>query len=139
MFFYFCQILDNSLWSQEINIPSGNEIRYRYFVCSVDEVTQGLHVRRWETHLKPRIIPAISQNGDRTESIDTFGEINGVEKIDRGWLTSETILQFKFFNNPFKVKEKLKNKILFVKVRFFIFYTFFFLIIISKLIKVCCL
>lgn len=75
--------------------------------------------------MKPRIIPATSQNGDKTESVDTFGEINGVEKIDRGWLTSETILQFKFFNNPFKVKEKLKNKILFVKVRFVCIFFFF--------------
>lgn len=99
-------------------------------------MTENIHVRRWETHLVPRLVPvythdhripangapvphdasastsSTSANGD----IDTFGDIAGVEKIDRGWLTTETVLQFKFIRNPFVLKQKLKNRLLYVKV-----------------------
>lgn len=83
-------------------------------------------MKRWETHLTPRKISAYLVDtigdGDTSKSstigdIDTFGDINGVEKIDRGWLTTETVLQFKFMRNPFVLKQKLKNRLLFVKVR----------------------
>ena len=49
-------------------------------------------------------------------SVDTFGVVEGAEKIDRGWLTNETVFQFKFFNNPFNLKERVKSRLLFVKV-----------------------
>lgn len=81
---------------------------------SVEPETEAIHIRSWETHLEPRIINLESAEGNR---VDTFGEVDGVEKIDRGWLTSETIVQFKFFNSPFLLKDKLKNKQLFVKVK----------------------
>lgn len=81
-------------------------------------MSEHIHIRRWETHLKPRQINAY---GEVTAVMDTFGEINGLEKIDCGWLTSETIVQFKFFNNPFHLKQKLKNRIIFVKVSSFAF------------------
>lgn len=74
-----------------------------------------MHVRRWETHLKPRAI--LIDNAHSSASDDIFGEINGIEKIDKGWLTNETILQFKFFNNPFALRERIKKRLLYVKVR----------------------
>lgn len=95
-------------------------------------MTGNVHVRRWETHLIPRTISAYhderdtqtassSNTSDSTafikSGIDTFGDIHGVEKIDRGWLTTETIVQFKFIRNPFSIKQKLKNRLLYVKVR----------------------
>lgn len=49
--------------------------------------------------------------------IDTFGDIAGIEKVDRGWLTTETVFQFKLIRNPFTIKQKLKNRLLYVKVR----------------------
>lgn len=58
--------------------------------------------------------PSASKNS--VPEIDTFGDINGVEKIDRGWLTTETVFQFKFIRNPFILKQKLKNRLLYVKV-----------------------
>lgn len=114
---------------------------YRYLICSIDPITENVHVRRWETHIKPRQIsadhgevtqidsksspvakaapqqpssPSTSKNS--VPEIDTFGDINGVEKIDRGWLTTETVFQFKFIRNPFILKQKLKNRLLYVKV-----------------------
>lgn len=123
-------------------------------ICSIDPTTENVHVRRWETHLQPRHIPAFlhddadvpgeltarsnasasslsnSKSPSRSSStdIDTFGDIAGVEKIDRGWLTTETVFQFKFFRNPFMLKQKLKNKLLYVKVSckfyYFSFYIF---------------
>lgn len=105
-------------------------------------MTERIHVRRWETHLNPRQISADQGEVAQIESesspvstavpkqtsspttssktdvpdIDTFGDINGVEKIDRGWLTTETVFQFKFIRNPFVLRQKLKNRLLYVKV-----------------------
>lgn len=108
---------EDNKWSVDIRIPNDIEIRYRYFVASVDPVTQAVHVRKWETHLKPRQVPVVN-NGDRPNRtlFDTFGDLNGCVKIDKGWLTNETILQFKFFNNPFTLKESKKNKLLYIKL-----------------------
>lgn len=103
------------MWSSEQDIPSGMNIRYRYFIASIDPTSQAIHVRRWETHLKPRMIPLGHAQQDK-ENSDVFGIVNGIEKIDKGWLTNETILQFKFINNPFALKDRIKNKKIFVKV-----------------------
>ena len=96
-----------------MDIPTDKDIRYRYFVCSVDPSTEHVHIRRWETHMNPRIIFAYDELSPK---IDTFGEVGGVEKIDGGWLTTETVIQFKFFKNPFHLKQKLKSRLLYVKV-----------------------
>ncbi len=104
---------DTNIWSNEVALPISKDIKYRYFVGSLDAATEHVHIRRWETHLDPRQINAYAE---LTSVIDTFGEVNGLQKIDSGWLTTETIIQFKFFNNPFHLKQKLKNRIIFVKV-----------------------
>lgn len=121
-------ISDSNIWSRAIWIPAHRDIVYRYLICTVDPETENLHVRRWETHLNPRNISAdhdeqkakglASGSGSKATvvDIDTFGDINGEEKIDRGWLTTETNFQFKFFHNPFMLKQKLKNRLLYVKV-----------------------
>lgn len=133
---------DSNIWSRDIYIPANKDVPYRYLICTVDPMTENVHVRRWETHLNPRQISA--DHGEVTQidsklspvveaavpkpsspststntvpGIDTFGDINGVEKIDRGWLTTETVFQFKFIRNPFILKQKLKNRLLYVKVR----------------------
>lgn len=52
---------------------------------------------------------------------EKFGYYNGYCKIERGWLTDETVIQFKLFNNPVKIwKNRLQNKKLFIKVIIFI-------------------
>lgn len=74
-----------------------------------------MHVRKWETHLNPRRIPK-GNDPQPLQDVETFGVVDGGEKIDKGWLSNETILQLKFFNNPFNLKERMKNRLLFVKV-----------------------
>lgn len=113
-----------------------------------------MHVRRWETHLVPRQISAdgdhitvidssngtaVPQQSNATSSkskdsktaphTDTFGDIAGEEKIDRGWLTTETVFQFKFVRDPFTLKQKLKNRLLYVKVSNYQFYIAIFSIV----------
>lgn len=138
----FLLFADSNIWSRDVYIPVNQEVPYRYLICSVDPITENLHVRRWETHLNPRQISADHNEVTQIDSesspvaeavpkqsnspsslskpndtgIDTFGDINGVEKIDRGWLTTETVFQFKFIRNPFILKQKLKNRLLYVKV-----------------------
>lgn len=134
-FFDYYLFVDANIWSQEICVPENRDLSYRYLICAVDPATGNIHVRRWETHLTPRHVPAFlpedsvlrdstvpnnasasSSSRSRTSDTDTFGDIAGVEKVDRGWLTTETVFQFKFVRNPFMLKQKLKNKLLYVKV-----------------------
>ena len=105
------------MWTIELALPGDVSIPFRYFVASIDPCSQNeaVHVRRWESHLEPRVIPS-GMDLQTNPDYDTFGTVKGVEKIDKGWLTNETILQFKFFSNPFALKERIKNRLLYVKV-----------------------
>lgn len=108
--------IGSNIWTLKLNVPSNIEINYRYFIASIDPSNPtSVHVRKWETHLKPRCIP-VEDTATADNTIETFGVVNGDEKIDKGWLTNETILQFKFFNNPFMLKERIKNRLLYVKM-----------------------
>lgn len=105
------------IWSVEVDIPCDVDVTYRYFIASIDPFHQEcVYVRKWETHLKPRTI-AKEDDAQKNNDIETFGVVDGVEKIDKGWLSNETILQIKFINNPFNLKERMKNRLLFVKVK----------------------
>lgn len=99
-------------------MPINTEIRYRYFISATDPTADEVHVRKWETHIDPRkLTTGVTAHQDTSSgSYDTFGEINGVTKVDRGWLTTERAVQFVFFKNPFLLKDRLKNKQVFVKV-----------------------
>lgn len=105
---------DSNTWSVTVHLPRNRVIEYRYLVCVVDSITEKRIVRRWETHLKPRQITETYEPVRR--NYDEFGVVNGLEKVDRGWLSSETIIQFKFFNAPFSWKKNLKRRLLYVKV-----------------------
>lgn len=105
---------DESIWESVIDLPSDRVVCYRYLIVSVEPTTEITHIRSWETHLEPREVKLVAAENNK---VDTYGDVDGVEKIERGWLTSETIVQFKFFNNPFMLKEKQKNKQLLVKVQ----------------------
>lgn len=113
----YCAFLsetEENIWSLTLTVPSNKEINYRYFIASIDEShPTNVHVRKWESHLKTRSI----KPGDQPSiDIDTFGVVNGVEKVDNGWLTHETVILFKFLNNPFVLKERVRNRQLFIKV-----------------------
>lgn len=104
-----------------MEVPLNTQIRYRFFISAFDpHAAEPVHVRKWETHLKARTIEtgaiAATPESPPAGSYDTFGELNGVRKVDRGWLTSETTVQLVFFKNPFLLKASLKDAQIFVKV-----------------------
>ncbi|KAG5675667.1 hypothetical protein PVAND_005554 [Polypedilum vanderplanki] len=111
---FLSQTTDGNIWSVVLNIPSNLDINYRYFIASIDESQNPprTHVRKWETHLHPRRFFADQQS----TAIDTFGVIDGIEKVDSGWLTNETLIHLKFMNNPFVLKERIKNRQIYVKI-----------------------
>lgn len=42
---------------------------------------------------------------------DTFGFYDYNERVERGWLTTETAIQLKLFNNPIQIwKSKLQGR-----------------------------
>jgi len=44
--------------------------------------------------------------------INLFGTYNGETRIDRGWLTKETVIQLKILGNPTKMwKKSLQGKV----------------------------
>ncbi|XP_058820289.1 glycerophosphocholine phosphodiesterase GPCPD1 isoform X1 [Topomyia yanbarensis] len=104
-----------NIWCLEIDLPDNIVVSYRYLICSIDPNSENVHVRRFETHITPRAIP-VNSTPDMDSKIDTLGDIDGTIKLDKGWLTTETIIQFKFFDNPFLVKERIKNRLLHVKI-----------------------
>ena len=103
----------SNIWSADVELPN-NDISYKYLICSVDPLSEDIHVRRFETHLSPRTLQANREGGN--EVTDTLGDIDGTIKLDKGWITTETIIQFKFFENPFSLKERMKKRLLYVKV-----------------------
>lgn len=54
---------------------------------------QKVIVRRWETHLVPRRIPANGNSDDG--NVETFGDFGGRTRVQRGWLAEEMLIQFK--------------------------------------------
>uniref|UniRef100_A0AAG5CWB2 GP-PDE domain-containing protein n=1 Tax=Anopheles atroparvus TaxID=41427 RepID=A0AAG5CWB2_ANOAO len=114
---------DNNIWCLASELPRDVSIKYRYLICSIDPSSENVHVRRFETHIVPRQVPvclddedAVSKQSPQQQKIDTLGDIDGNIKLDKGWLTSETIFQFKFFDNPFLLKDRVKNRLLYVKI-----------------------
>ncbi|XP_033150836.1 glycerophosphocholine phosphodiesterase GPCPD1, partial [Drosophila busckii] len=105
---------DSQVWQAQVYIPRQCGTEYRYFVCAVDPITEQLVVRRWEVQLQPRCIAELQQQAAQVQ--DTFGSYNGLEKVDRGWLTKETLVQLKFFYAPFSWKQRMKRRLVHVKV-----------------------
>lgn len=111
---FLSQSETESNYAVEVDVPCNEIVEYRYFVASTDPSsdTEEVHVRKWETHFTPRTVPRDSVSSE----IEMFGIVDGVEKIDRGWLTNETMFEFKFFNNPLSLKERMKNRLLYIKI-----------------------
>ncbi|KAI8427719.1 hypothetical protein MSG28_002156 [Choristoneura fumiferana] len=101
------------LWSKTLTIPNTCEIYYRYAICAIsDENKDDIVVRYWETNIKPRVIPETMLH----PVTDIFGKYNDRVGVTRGWLTSQTLLQFKFVKNPLKLKTRLTGRVMSIKV-----------------------
>ena len=117
---------DGRIFSQKIALPVDANIEFRYFVAVICQSNgtknsaKTLIIRRWETHMTPRLIrkniPSNFDN-DVLPDPDKFGYHNNYYKIERGWLTDETVIQFKLFNNPIKLwKNRLQNRKVHIKM-----------------------
>jgi len=110
---------NNEVWHGTIRLPSNEEVQFRYFTCIVVEgkfiEQKTLIVRRWESNVLPRTI--VPGNTTHSTHLDLFGTFFGETKVNRGWLTKETIVQFKLFNEPIQMwKKSLRGKTFRVKV-----------------------
>ncbi|KAJ8680696.1 hypothetical protein QAD02_016483 [Eretmocerus hayati] len=117
---------EGRIFSQKVALPADADVQFRFFIAVVchpngtKNSARTLIIRKWETHMKPRQISKNSLNNFTEESIpepEKFGYHNGYYKVERGWLTDETVIQFKIFNNPIKLwKNKLQNKNVHIKM-----------------------
>ncbi|XP_055916525.1 glycerophosphocholine phosphodiesterase GPCPD1 [Eupeodes corollae] len=107
------QVEGTNSWKKTIGFQQGRIFEYRYFICATNSVSDEVIIRKWETHLQAR---NVNFGEEATIFNDIFGYVNGVEKIDRGWLTFETLIQFNFFNAPFEWKRSIKKRLIYVKV-----------------------
>lgn len=101
------------VWCNTITIPNTCDIYYRYAVCTFDDHNkEAVIVRSWETNVRPRVI----KENTREPSLDVYGHYDGKARICRGWLTCQTLLQFKFVKNPLKLKTRLAGRLMNIKV-----------------------
>jgi len=108
----------SDVWHLNTCLDEEDDHLYRYCVVVI---LQPLHpgsprriiVRRWETHLLPRKIRKTTNNS----VIDTFGIIDGKQRIQRGWLTDEMMIQFKLSKEGLTIyKKKYSQHRLWVKM-----------------------
>ncbi|KOC63791.1 Glycerophosphocholine phosphodiesterase GPCPD1 [Habropoda laboriosa] len=114
------------IFSQKVALPIDADIEFRYFVAVICQSNgtknsaKTLIIRRWETHMTPRLIKKNTPSNFTSDTLpdpDKFGYYNGYCKIERGWLTDETVIQFKLFNNPIKLwKNRLQNRKVHIKM-----------------------
>ncbi|XP_074108367.1 glycerophosphocholine phosphodiesterase GPCPD1 isoform X1 [Cotesia typhae] len=117
---------NDRVFSLKISLPTDTDIEFRYFIAvvcqsnSTKNSAKTLIIRKWETHMRPRLIKKSTPSNFTDDSIpdpEKFGYYNGYYKVERGWLTDETVMQFKLFNNPIKIwKNRLQNKKLYIKM-----------------------
>ncbi|XP_018494954.1 glycerophosphocholine phosphodiesterase GPCPD1 [Galendromus occidentalis] len=97
------------LWSVKVQIPQEQTVEFRYLICRVLDGGEKI-VSRWESIVHPRSISTNELTVDRNAAIDIFGSYDGVEQVQQGWLTHETLVQLKFFNSPVAIwKKKLRK------------------------------
>lgn len=100
------------IWSKTISIPNTCDVFYRYGLALINEETNDVLIRQWETNVEPRVIKESMLH----PVTDTYGEFDGKTVLTTGWLTSHTLLQFKFVNNPLKLRSRLSGRPMFIKV-----------------------
>lgn len=108
---------DSTTWSKVLEIPDNQTVEFRYCVCVIVESGIQVIVRSWETNLKPRIIQNDAKSPSNKDEPHIYGNYNDSERIDRGWLNKETVIQLKLGHNPLQLwRPKYVNRQIFVKV-----------------------
>ncbi|KAG5879201.1 hypothetical protein JTB14_030160 [Gonioctena quinquepunctata] len=109
---------DSTVWSGIIEIPEKKRVEFRYCVCVIIEAGIQVIVRNWETNLVPRKINSLSSNSPTMDNEPhEYGSYNHQERVDKGWLNKETVIQLKMCNNPLVLfRPKYQNRAINVKV-----------------------
>ncbi|XP_031763765.1 glycerophosphocholine phosphodiesterase GPCPD1 isoform X2 [Galleria mellonella] len=102
---------ETNLWSKTIKIPNTSDVLYRYVICIPTEENDVI-VRNWETNIHPRVI----KDSTLHPVEDVFGAYDGKHNISTGWLTTQTLIQFKFAKNPLHLKSRLNGRLMNIKV-----------------------
>ncbi|KAH6946008.1 hypothetical protein HPB50_011128 [Hyalomma asiaticum] len=87
------------VWGVKVSAPMHKTLEFRYLIGILLD-NGSVIVRRWETARHPRSISANELTMDRNAAIDMFGNYDGEDKIEPGWLTSESIVHLKMFGSP---------------------------------------
>lgn len=107
---------DTDIWSKVITIPSVF-IEYRYCICVVIETGVHVIVRHWETHIPTRNIENSQVSPNIKQEPELYGHFVSCDKIERGWITKETIVQIKLFRNALTLwRPRYINRIAYIKV-----------------------
>lgn len=97
------------VWGVKVSAPLHKTLEFRYLIGILLE-NGSVIVRRWETVRHPRSISANELTMDRNAAVDMFGNYDGEDKVEPGWLTSESIVHLKMFDNPIVLwKRKYKS------------------------------
>ena len=96
------------MWQLATTLDDEEDHLFRYCVVVILEPLclgspMRIIVRRWETHQLPR---RIRKRQNCSEDLDTFGIIDRVKRIQRGWLTDEMIIQFKLSQGGITIYKK---------------------------------
>lgn len=102
---------EDNVWEATLPLDENN-VKYRYCIVIIVEEGHKVIVRRWETNLNPRSIDPAN-----IDHIETFGDYDNFNKVERGWLTKESIVQLQLFNNPLTLwKTRFNGRLVYIKV-----------------------
>lgn len=88
-------------FESRVRIPRHKDIEYRYCIVGYDPLLDDVLIRFWEVMPQPRVIRSCHNMLKRCEHFGLEQGPDAVLKVDRGWATTETFVQFKIFNAPF--------------------------------------
>uniref|UniRef100_A0A1L8ECH6 Putative conserved secreted protein n=1 Tax=Haematobia irritans TaxID=7368 RepID=A0A1L8ECH6_HAEIR len=92
-------------WEATLQVPVNTSLNYRYFIAAQDKNSPAnTQIRRWESALNSRSLSVTTMALNQS---DSFGYISSSQhkEIQRGWLNSGHIVQFKLFRSPLNLLE----------------------------------
>lgn len=101
----------SDIWSATIVVPECVPIHYRYAICMYN-TNNDIIIKSWETNIHPRLIKETATH----PITDLYGDFDGQQSVDKGWLNGQTVIQFKFMHNPLNLKTRLADRLMNIKV-----------------------
>ncbi|XP_077527185.1 glycerophosphocholine phosphodiesterase GPCPD1-like [Haemaphysalis longicornis] len=82
------------VWSVQVRAPVDKTLEFRYLVGVLLE-NGHIIARRWETAMEPRSLRVNEITIGRDAAVDVFGNYDGGDKVEPGWLTTESVVHLK--------------------------------------------